>query len=406
MVLHSSRQPADGIHGIVSAATATNPNLGPYASAPARLTAGALLASTDIGKVCKQTDTGQFWMLVAVGVWLRAAGPKSIYTDATTARTFALTDAGALGLFSNVAGAVGTIPPNASVAFGIGARLEGAAMAAGQFSFAAGAGVTLNAPDNKLGTRTQYSQIWADKIGTDTWLISGDLAAAVGAYTHPGLLVSSVTQIGLYDAAFNTLVSGNVSQLTDQGPGSRHLVQATTTKQPAFTLTDSTINNKPSFRTDGVNDELVCSTLTMGLNRYVMAVVNHRAAGSIWGGVATQADCLLSASGSNVQAYSGLFSSSTTTYPVTTWFLVEAYYKNDGTGQFHITWDNTTGTLNATGQSTGTNTDTAWALGSRQAGTFGQNDYANISIFSDKPTAPEIAALRAALISRYALPFS
>lgn len=414
MVLHSSRQPADGLHGIVTAATATNPNLGPYADSPTRLTAGSLLGATDIGKVVKQLDTSQYWMLIAIGVWLRVAGPRSVYTDATTARTFALTDADALGCFSNAAGAVCTVPLNATIAFPVGAELEACQLGAGQVSFSPFSGsVILRAPDGFLGTRVQYSTIKARKIATDTWLVSGDLAAVASSYTHPALAVSSATVVGAYDAEFSTLATG-VSQLADQGPGTKHLAHATGSKQPVFTLSNPAINNKPSCRFDGTDDELLCASLALTSSGvYITGVVSKLSVnGSMFGGATNQA-CSLVSIASELSAYGGAGAFSTSTAfgspsPAlgTNWCLFELHYDTGGAGIFRVTWNNGTGDVNHTTWTAGSASDTSWGIGSRAGGNYGSLDFANLSIFASKPSAPDRTALRAALISRYALPFS
>lgn len=67
-----------------------------------------------------------------------------------------------------------TIPPNSSVAIPVGRVVEFARMGAGNLTLVAGAGVTLNTPSS-LVARAQYSSLYARKIATDTWLVSGDM---------------------------------------------------------------------------------------------------------------------------------------------------------------------------------------------------------------------------------------
>lgn len=71
-----------------------------------------------------------------------------------------------------------TIPPNATVGFPPGATLEAMQVGAGQVSFAAGVGVTLQVPTGSTAaTRAQWSSIYATQRPTvNTWRISGDMA--------------------------------------------------------------------------------------------------------------------------------------------------------------------------------------------------------------------------------------
>lgn len=379
------------------------PGLGPYADAATRITAGAGLTSADIDKFAKQVDTQQYWALTAAGVWRRVNGPKVPVNDASTAYTFVAADVDFYRRFTAATAVAATIPTNASVPFPIGTEIELIQAGAGQVTITAAAGVTFG-PGTLYGTSGVGASIRAKKIATDTWDITGSLASGAGTYTHPALAVTTATLVAAYDAAFSTIVTG-VSQLTDQGTGGKHLVQATTGKQPAFTGSNSTINNKPSFRSDGTDDELVCSTLAMGDARYLVIVYSPLADGSICGGTTNQAGTIFN-TGGNQFAYAGTISSSTSIGYTGVWALDEVYYKNDGTGTRHCTWNNTSGTLTQTGASYGAAADTSWGLASRAGGNFGRNDYANISIFASKPSSGEIATLRAALIARYGLPFS
>ena len=66
-----------------------------------------------------------------------------------------------------------TIPPNADVAFPVGStKVLITQGGAGSTTIAAGAGVTINAPDDvTLAIGKQYSSRVCQKTGTDTWLL-------------------------------------------------------------------------------------------------------------------------------------------------------------------------------------------------------------------------------------------
>lgn len=79
-----------------------------------------------------------------------AAAPAPVITDATTARTAALAEAGSYIRWTNTAGKAYTVPPQATVAWAADTDLHGRNCAAGNLTLTPGAGVTLNAP--YLGT--------------------------------------------------------------------------------------------------------------------------------------------------------------------------------------------------------------------------------------------------------------
>jgi hypothetical protein len=96
-----------------------------------------------------------------------------------TTYTTVLADNGKLITLYNVSAITATIPPNASVAYPIGAQLNFTQYGAGQVTFAQGAGVTIVstgaiAAAPKL--RAQYSSATAIQVDTNTWLVAGDIA--------------------------------------------------------------------------------------------------------------------------------------------------------------------------------------------------------------------------------------
>jgi hypothetical protein len=96
--------------------------------------------------------------------------------DTTTARTLALTDAGKLIRMNNAGATTLTVPPNSSVAFGVGAQIIVAAMGAGAVTVAAGAGVTLRSKDAALAIDGQYATASCVQVAADEWLVFGALA--------------------------------------------------------------------------------------------------------------------------------------------------------------------------------------------------------------------------------------
>jgi len=95
----------------------------------------------------------------------------------TTTYTTVLGDDGKLVTLDNASAITVTIPPNGTVAYGIGTQINLMQLGAGQVTIAPGAGVTLRSAGNKLKSFAQYAVVTCCKIGTDTWVVIGNLAA-------------------------------------------------------------------------------------------------------------------------------------------------------------------------------------------------------------------------------------
>lgn len=92
------------------------------------------------------------------------------------AYTLQLTDDGRIIEKNDAAGVNVTIPPESSVAFANGTQILVIQTGAGQTTFVAGAGVTLNGtPGVKL--RAQYSSAVLIKRSSNNWIALGDLSA-------------------------------------------------------------------------------------------------------------------------------------------------------------------------------------------------------------------------------------
>jgi len=110
---------------------------------------------------------------------LDAVATAMIAINAQTGTTYTtvLADDGKLITCDNGSAIALTIPPNSSVAYGIGTQINIMQLGAGQVTITAGAGVTLRSSGNKLKTKDQYSVATCAKIATDTWVVVGNLAA-------------------------------------------------------------------------------------------------------------------------------------------------------------------------------------------------------------------------------------
>ena len=110
---------------------------------------------------------------------LDAVATAMIAINAQTGTTYTtvLTDDGKLITCSNASAIALTIPPNSSVAYGIGTQINIAQLGAGTVTITAGAGVTLNSAGSKLKTDAQYAVATCVKTDTNTWFVVGNLKA-------------------------------------------------------------------------------------------------------------------------------------------------------------------------------------------------------------------------------------
>ncbi|KPJ66514.1 MAG: hypothetical protein AMJ43_07730, partial [Coxiella sp. DG_40] len=125
-------------------------------------------------------DSGAFTTLTASGDATLSGdttAKRGITTDATTTRTFALSDAGEYIRFTSGSAVTATVPPNSSVAFPTGSEIEIFQAGAGQVTIAEGSGVTVNSKDSLLKLSGQYSAVCLKKVATDEWDLIGDLTS-------------------------------------------------------------------------------------------------------------------------------------------------------------------------------------------------------------------------------------
>lgn len=94
-----------------------------------------------------------------------------------TTYTLALTDAGGLVDLNNASSITLTVPPNASVAFAVGTRINLLQSGAGQVTVAAGSGVTINSKGSALKITGQWSAATLIQRSANTWVLVGDIAA-------------------------------------------------------------------------------------------------------------------------------------------------------------------------------------------------------------------------------------
>jgi hypothetical protein len=104
----------------------------------------------------------------AIGAW-KYSGHRDLNSQTGTSYTFVLADAGKTVQSNNGSAVAFTVPPNASVAFEIGAVIEVVNIGAGDVTPTAGAGVTIR----NSGAVAQYKWCRLRKIATNTWIQMG-----------------------------------------------------------------------------------------------------------------------------------------------------------------------------------------------------------------------------------------
>lgn len=101
---------------------------------------------------------------------------QTINAQTGTTYTVVLADEGKLVTLSNAGAITCTLPQDSDVAIPVGGRVDFAQIGAGQVTFAAGTGATVNATPG-LKISAQYGGVSAVKRAANTWILFGALAA-------------------------------------------------------------------------------------------------------------------------------------------------------------------------------------------------------------------------------------
>lgn len=121
--------------------------------------------------MARQTFTaGQVLTAAQLTTLQNSVWSDDVTADVSTAYTLVLTDAGKQVTMSNAAASTLTVPPNASVAFAVGVRIQVIQLGAGAVTLTAGAGVTVSEVGNNL-VLAQYGSAILVKQATNTWII-------------------------------------------------------------------------------------------------------------------------------------------------------------------------------------------------------------------------------------------
>lgn len=101
----------------------------------------------------------------------------TINSQTGTSYTTVLADAGKTIDLNNASSITLTVPPNSSVAYPVGTRIDLVQSGAGQVTIAAGAGVTINSKAAALKITGQWSAATLIQRSANTWVLVGDIAA-------------------------------------------------------------------------------------------------------------------------------------------------------------------------------------------------------------------------------------
>lgn len=114
-------------------------------------------------------------MTVSAGFGISLAEPFTVNAQTGTSYTLALSDYYNMVTMDNASANTLTIPTNAAVSFPLYTRIEVVMLGAGTTTIEGDTGVTLNGVSAGSGDiNTQFQGACLTKIGTDTWIISGD----------------------------------------------------------------------------------------------------------------------------------------------------------------------------------------------------------------------------------------
>ena len=181
------------VNGSTGAVTGLAPTASPTFTGTVTIPAGAsisgfapLASPTFTGTVTLPNSTVTAAMIASDAVTQakiadRAVGSAEL-TNLTlnaqtgTTYTLALSDAQKLVTLNNASAISLTVPTNATVAFTIGDQVNLLQLGAGQVTVS-GAGVTFRSEGSKLKLKAQYAIATLIKVGTDEWVVVGNLSA-------------------------------------------------------------------------------------------------------------------------------------------------------------------------------------------------------------------------------------
>lgn len=104
-------------------------------------------------------------------------GYRPVNAQTGTTYSLVLADAGRCVTLNNASAITLTVPTNASQAIPVGCEIDIAQTGAGQVTLSPAGGVTLRSKSSYVKLASQYSAATLKKLGTDEWLLVGDLTS-------------------------------------------------------------------------------------------------------------------------------------------------------------------------------------------------------------------------------------
>ena len=153
-----------------------------YANESERLAAGGFdglesFIEKDLHKKVLQLDDLSEWVLTNTSPeWTKLEGYPSQKDISATSYTFILSDEGKVACSTSGSATTFTVPPESSEAFPNGSVIHIEQHGAGALDISEGVGVTIRSLNSAMGLSGQWAVARLRKIGSNEWLLSGDIA--------------------------------------------------------------------------------------------------------------------------------------------------------------------------------------------------------------------------------------
>lgn len=216
----------------------------------------------------------------------------------------------------------------------------------------------------------------------------------------PLTTITSVPIAFFYDSTVLSQ-SGTVSSWTDLSGNSRHAVQATAGKRPAYAATDAAFGGKPSVTFDGVDDELVTTVpvpapgTTPCYYFLVFMTITWTNLARVCGAPVATHLVYMNIGTPQLNQYNGAAVNANTNAAVGSARAVEAYFSNSTNDFLNV------GSVASTGGNALNGSSTSWAMGSESGANFSNVAFAAALRTDGLPTASERAALKTWASLRY-----
>lgn len=142
------------------------------AQAPIYLPAVQEIPAIDFDFIFGVNNQSQLGKCNVSVIW---SSPQPINSQSVTNYSFQLTDAGSLVTLNNSSNITASVPNSSSVAFEVGQRIDLIGLGTGRVNITGAGGVSIGS-SRGFYLRTQYSGATIIYIGSDAWVLVGDLS--------------------------------------------------------------------------------------------------------------------------------------------------------------------------------------------------------------------------------------